>query len=107
MESTSLLLGRYIGALRKIEKELDRMSHTETDSAIEEYFDEFSVKPLEAMRKCQDAILKEQFILLKVNRKDLIDESAEVLEQINEKAVAHMTLDTVDFLHGYQTQLNS
>lgn len=108
MESdTSYMLGRYIGSLRKIEKELERMSRQEQESAIEKYFDEFVENPSDAMTKCQDAILKEQFVLLKVNRNDLVDESAALLLQINTKAVEYLTLDLPNFIHGYQTQVDS
>lgn len=103
----SYILGRYIGVARRIEMELDRLMKKETTSAIEENFDDFLEHPAEALRRCQDVILKEQMVLKTVNRMELIHESAEIFKMVNIDALEHITLNAPNFLHGYHVQLHS
>lgn len=103
----SYILGRYIGVARKIELELDRLTKKENPSAIEDQFDFFMDKPADALRRCQDIIIKEQFVLKTIDRNDLIHESAEIFKMVNVDALEHITLNAPNFLHGYHTQLAS
>lgn len=103
----SYLLGRYIGVARKIEMELDRLTKKVNPSAIEAHFDDFVEKPAESLRQCQDIIIREQAVLKKVNRMELVDESAEVMKMINIQSLEHITLNAPNFLHGYHVQLES
>lgn len=101
----SYLLGRYIGQGRAIEKELDRLTKKESPSAIEDYLDEFLENPAGALRQCQEAIIKEQIVLKRVDKTDLIDESNEILKMIKVDVLEHITIDAANFLHGYHKQL--
>lgn len=99
----SYLLGSYVGMGRTIEKELDRLMKKETPSNIEDWLEEFSENPAKAMRHCQEAMLKEQVVLKRVNKTELIDECTALLKKINVDALEHVTLDLPNFLHGYHT----
>lgn len=103
----SYILGRYIGVVRKIEKELDRLTKKETPSAIEDNFDAFMENPAEALRSCQDVFLKESMVLKTVNKTELIEEGAEIFKMVNVDALEYITLNVPNFLHGYHTQLGS
>lgn len=103
----SYLLGRYIGAGRTIEKELDRLTKKETPSVIEDNLDKFLENPAEALRECQEAILVEQITLKRIDKTELIDESNEILKMIKIEVLEHISVDAVNFLHGYHTQLES
>ncbi len=103
----SYILGRYIGVARKIELELDRLTKKETPSAVEEHFESFLEHPAEALRLCQQSILKEQMVLKTVNRMELVEESAEIFKMVNVEVLEHITLNAPNFLHGYHVQLDS
>lgn len=103
----SYLLGRYIGAGRVVEKELDRLTKKESPSAIEDNLDKFLENPSDALRQCQEAILVEQITLKRIDRNDLIEESNEILKMIKVDVLEYISIDAVNFLHGYHTQLES
>lgn len=103
----SYLLGQYIGMGRTIEKELDRLMKKETPSAIEDNLDKFLETPLDALRECQAAIIKEQATLKAINKTELIEESNSILRMIKLDVLPHITIDAVNFLHGYHKQLES
>lgn len=97
----SYLLGCYIGIGRTIEKELDRLTKKETPSAIEQWLEEFGSDPQKALRHCQEVILKEQVTLKRIDKTDLVEESAEILKKVKIEALEYITLDIPHFLHGY------
>ncbi len=99
----SYLLGTYVGMGRTIEKELDRLIKKQTESAIEDWLEEFSENPGKALRHCQDVILTEQIALKRIDKTALIDESAAILKKIKIEALDYITLDIPHFLHGYHT----
>lgn len=99
----SYLLGTYVGMGRTIEKELDRLIKKETTSAIEDWLAEFAENPAEALRHCQDVILKEQIALKRIEKTELIEESAEILNKIKIEVLEYVTLDLPNFLHGYHS----
>lgn len=103
----SYLLGCYIGVARKIEKELDRLTRKETPSAIEDKLDEFVEKPGDALRMCQDNLVRDQLVLKAINRLDLIAESAEILKMINIGSLEYIQLNVPNFLHGYHSTTGS
>ncbi len=97
----SYLLGSYVGMGRTIERELDRLTKKETPSNIEEWLEEFAESPSKAFRHCQEAMLKEQVVLKKVNKPELIEECTTIMNKINVKALEYLELDLPHFLHGY------
>lgn len=103
----SYLLGSYIGVARKVELELDRLTKKATQSAIEEHLADFVESPAEALRQCQEILLREQMVLKTVNRTELIAESAEILKMINIDVLEHIEINAPNFLHGYHAQVES
>lgn len=101
----SYLLGSYVGVVRKIELELDRLIKRTTPSTIEEHLQDIVEEPEEAIRVCKEIISREAAALKVGKREDLIQEGQAILQQINQESLKHITLDMPNFLHGYHAKI--
>lgn len=102
--SPSYILGSYVGACRRIEKELDRLMKKDTEGFIEDLLPDFEENPLESFKKCQELIQSERQVLKSLDRNQLIQDSDEILRMIDIEAIEYMNLDVAGFLHGYHSQ---